>query len=77
MRNIDAIRRACLQLAPDAAVEGLHGVWSAWLTRAKRAVVRWLESDAQTQLFFYLFHPHRRSETEPGRDAPQACRQAS
>jgi hypothetical protein len=76
LRNVDTIRRACRELLPEAAVEGMHRVWNTWLVRAKGIVSRQLRSHAQAQLFFHLF-PNRRSvkvkteqdETDDGRRA--------
>jgi hypothetical protein len=77
LRNLDAVRRACRQLAPTAAVDGLHRLWNTWLNRARTAVQRQLESHAQARLFFYLFPTHQPGEAGDEPDAVVACRQAS
>ena len=69
--NIPAIRRACRQLAPHIAVEGLHGTWNAWLHRAKNAVEHQLESYSQVRLFYHLFPRHRPTQAEAELDGRQ------
>ncbi len=59
--NIDAVRKACSQLAPSAPVADLHKVWNNWLHRAKGIVSGQIESDIQGRLFFYLFPRLERS----------------
>src|SRR5262249_49083649 len=49
-RHGDAVRRACLLLAPAAEVGGLPHVWNTWVKRAKDAVAPQLVEGAGARL---------------------------